>query len=342
MYVHIVTTDMGWGGALMDGIGKALAENGHSIGWRAHGPYTHVEEKCDAIITIGMAPVTMGLIEDCKRKNVQLFLITDGFLKRHGDRLTERYWAVGRNSFHAYGRPVDFLVPGDRWERLGVEMQPWRNEGKYILVAHQYTSVPLYNIDKRPYFERAYEEIRKYTDRPFKIRKHPLDKGRTATPEGFAESFSVGEQAESFEEALRDAWCVLTYDSNAALEAILRGVPAFTLGKCLADPAANKDLSRIENPLRPDRQQWAHWIAYAQWSGAELRDYAAWRVLLDNEYQRVDEPAHENDLRRSASPPGAMDGQALPAAPVHPQADTAKSNKKTANKSPRPAKTAAA
>ncbi|HNT88271.1 MAG TPA: hypothetical protein PKL84_10445, partial [Candidatus Hydrogenedentes bacterium] len=111
----------------------------------------------------------------------------------------------------------------------------------------------------------------------------------TETPSGCIES-----TAHTFAEELGNAWAVVTYDSNAALEAMIAGVPVFTLGQSMIDACANKDLSKIESPLRPDRQQLMHWIAYTQYNPDEFKAGLPCKILIENDYALVSEAATES------------------------------------------------
>ena len=70
----------------------------------------------------------------------------------------------------------------------------------------------------------------------------------------------------------------------------------------MADAIANFDLDDIVDPPLPDRQQWAHDLAYAQWTVTELRAGLPWVHLVDGWLEgkasgladQVDEPATEN------------------------------------------------
>jgi hypothetical protein len=84
----------------------------------------------------------------------------------------------------------------------------------------------------------------------------------------------------SFEEALEGAWACVTFSSNAAVEAALAGVPVFACDEgSMALPIANRDLSEIERPALPDREQWAFDLAYAQWTLQEFANGSCWQHL---------------------------------------------------------------
>ena len=93
--------------------------------------------------------------------------------------------------------------------------------------------------------------------------------------------------ANDFQDALKDVWAVVTFNSNAAVEAILSGVPTFALAPCSAAlPVANTDLSKIESPFFPNSdltQQWCRHLAYGQFHNTELANGTA-KAILEAEF----------------------------------------------------------
>ena len=60
------------------------------------------------------------------------------------------------------------------------------------------------------------------------------------------------------------------------------GVPAFTMEKTAADSVTSKDLSKIETPFYPDKDQvhkWQHWLAYCQYHVRELGSGEAIKIM---------------------------------------------------------------
>jgi len=293
MQIYVFSPGEDWGGALMDRFAAGCAARGHSVGIRYPGAWRKNEyEPCDCAALIGLDSTVLTIFEEYRRHDVPVLLISDGFIMRTGDRM-KRYWAVGKNGFHARADQVSFMVPGDRWQALNVRLKPWKTTGKNIVIAHQFAQVPYYGEHKKEAFPPAIAELQNHTDRPIVFRTHPLEKHwkrtETETPSGCIES-----TAHTFAEELENAWAVVTYDSNAALEAMIAGVPVFTLGQSMIDACANKDLSKIESPLRPDRQQLMHWIAYTQYNPDEFKAGLPCKILIENDYALVSEAATES------------------------------------------------
>jgi len=92
-----------------------------------------------------------------------------------------------------------------------------------------------------------------------------------------------GEQAEPLPEALERAHALVTHSSNVAIEAACLGTPIFVDTASAAAPVGLTDLSMIEAPVYPDREEWLAHLAYNQFSFEEIGDGRAWQMLLDLE-----------------------------------------------------------
>ena len=103
-------------------------------------------------------------------------------------------------------------------------------------------------------------EIQRFTDRPIVIRTKDQALGPLS-------------------ETLRDAWAVVAFNSNVAVEAIAAGVPCFALGPSAATLMSPGPLSEIERPRYPSREQWLHTLAYKQWTLAEIGRGEHWEHL---------------------------------------------------------------
>jgi len=157
---------------------------------------------------------------------------------------------------------------------------------------HDYYACQRYPIafdgrNRHEWIVKSALDIASITARPFVVRPHPgammcePDKALAiyrALHDTLGDRVQVSENTLASD--LRNAWAVVTYDSNIAVEAVIAGTPAFTGGRSMAERVACLDLSRIEDPPRLDRTQWAHWIANCQWTTDELRAGTPWQVLM--------------------------------------------------------------
>jgi hypothetical protein len=157
----------------------------------------------------------------------------------------------------------------DRWKRLDYLIEK-RKQGKHILlVTPSEKPCKFYGVDKTLWVEQTVSLLKKYTDRPIVIRdKAPRQQRITKT---------------IFDD-LKDCHALVTYQSIAAVESVLYGVPAFTAAPTAADPVCDKDLSLIETPTVQDEHKiykWACHLAYGQFHNDELKNGTAYRILMN-------------------------------------------------------------
>lgn len=166
--------------------------------------------------------------------------------------------------------------PNDRWKRLGLELNNRRPGKKILLVAPDQKPCKFYGIDLDLWIRATVEQIQQHSDRPIEIRvrhSNVIKLNRNT--------------AESFHTALQDdVGVVVTYNSVAAVESIMHGVPVVALAPATAaDPVASKTLDSVDDPFWPDkdlRYRWACHLAYAQFHNNELEDGTAARQLLQD------------------------------------------------------------
>lgn len=156
-------------------------------------------------------------------------------------------------------------VPSDRWDSLGIRIKPWRRTGKHIVIIPVSKFIAEYRgFDARDWLKSTVEEVRKHTGRRIIVK--PKD---SEAP---------------FLEVLEDAWAVVTLESNAAIQAVISGIPAFTSTSAAAAPMAFQDLSLIDDPpimMEREAHLWA--LAYQQFSREEIRNGTA-RGILEEQF----------------------------------------------------------
>ena len=166
--------------------------------------------------------------------------------------------------------------PSDRWHQLGLPLAPRQQGRKILVVAPDQKPCKFYDIDLDQWIQDTVAEIKQYSNRPIEIRaRHSNVVKLNRTTE------------QSFQAALQDdVGVVVTYNSVAAVESIMHGVPVVALAPAsAADPVASKTLEGVDDAFWPTddlRYQWACHLAYAQFHNRELEDGTAARQLLQD------------------------------------------------------------
>lgn len=151
----------------------------------------------------------------------------------------------------------------DRWSKLGIELKPWRTTGDYVLVLPQRGIGETGVAMPRNWLPSVLDKLRRFTDRPIKIRKHP----------GMTKSVPL-------EDDLARAWACVTWGSGAGIKALAYGVPVIhEFRQWIGAPAASGNMD-IESPVMGNRLAMFQRLAWAQWTLEELASGEAFEWLL--------------------------------------------------------------
>lgn len=146
----------------------------------------------------------------------------------------------------------------DRWDALKTEVLPWRKGGRHIVIAAPSRTYCRFHRCER-WVSDIIDALARVTDRQLVIR----DK----------------ESKRPLQVDLDGAHCLVTHGSIAAVEAVILGVPVFVDPSSAAALVGLTDISRIEQPIYPDRQPWLNALAYSQFNERELVDGTLWKLL---------------------------------------------------------------
>jgi hypothetical protein len=214
------------------------------------------------------------IMKQCLEDHNNFYYMDSGYVGNNvGDRNSQgikHYHRIVRNDLqHRTITPRS----SDRWDRLGMKIHPRRTGHKIIVAAPDEKPCKYYGIDHSRWVADTVAEIQRNTDRPVVVRERAPKRSDRVLNEPLSQ---VLEQ---------DVHALVTFNSIAAVESILAGVPTFVLAPShVAEPVANRDLSRIENPFYPDKDllmAWCHSMAYGQYHVRELKNGTAFRMMQE-------------------------------------------------------------
>ena len=217
----------------------------------------------------GWTPHTVPLIRECQQNGRTWFYGDNAYFFGRGI-----YFRVTRNALMHDGEPRGDARGRGRFEAFGIEIAPWRKDGRQVVVATQ--SELFYRMhvgkERQAWTRNVVRRLKAATDRPIEVCHKPEARDLALT------------QAHSpdLEALLVDAWALVTHSSSASVAALLRGVPVFCLASCMASRMGLSDLTLIDDPLYPDdREPWAWTLAANQWTYREMLSGQCWRELHD-------------------------------------------------------------
>ena len=177
--------------------------------------------------------------------------------------------------------------PIDRWQKIckidpRYQWNGWkigrRKGNKILIIVPNRKSCVFYDYEegkaedrdesKPTWLMNTIETIKKHTDMEIIIR----EKG----------SRSARQHYSIFDALDEGIFATVAFNSIAALESVIYGVPSFVTVPCAASPLALTDLSRIAKPFYPDEsivQQHCASLAYGQFTPEEISNGTAWKIL---------------------------------------------------------------
>jgi hypothetical protein len=225
---------------------------------------------------------------DLQIKNKKKALIVDSNLFLYSDPgNSKRYLRYSFNGvFPTTGFYFDKDIDPARWEKiskkLNIQLKPWRSTGDHILICLQRNGGwSMRGLSVQEWLDKTIIEIRKHSKkRPIIVRFHPGDKKMPRLIKINHKNVRISNNTSDIRKDLVNAWATVLYNSSPAVASAIEGVPVF-----LTDPkpehsqahtVSNTDISKIENPITPDRQDWIEKLSMCHWDFEELKSGEAW------------------------------------------------------------------
>ena len=266
---------------VFDALAHSLMANGHDVVWNDN--VSDVDVIWSVLFNGRMAP-NKNIWDRNMAQSKPTVVLEVGGIKRG---IT---WKVGLNGINrdAYFGPMG--NDGSRAALLGLTLKPWNTQGRNILICGQHDKSWQWQgmPSMSTWVMETIDEIQKHTDRTIIFRPHP----RCPLPYIEHEFKNVVRQDpvkingtyDDFDMSFNNVWATISYSSNPGIHSILEGVPAFVGPASLAYDAANDIdfMHDIENPLRPDRQQWLNDYAWTEFTIEEISSGLPLKCLTSN------------------------------------------------------------
>jgi len=267
-------------------IGQAMLEGAvkHRVNFAIANKYDGVIPDADVAITIGVKGSSKLIMQEYRAAGKHVIYIDKGYYRIHsGDSENPlSHWRMAVDAFQPLAYFQNAPRPVDRWELLGKKIQKRRNEGNDIVFAGSSEKYCTLHDLGHPtdYAEKIISQIR--IQRPGSTIIYRPKPSWGAATEISGTVFSTAKRKLVMEMA--NACAVVTHGSNAALDAIMFGVPALVLGDGIAKPMSMQRIEDLRVPYMPKRRtikQWVQDVAYCQFTLAEMADGTAWTILRE-------------------------------------------------------------
>jgi hypothetical protein len=244
-----------------------LVEFIHGSGGRISN-WDREEHTDNALVIRGLGGGSRKAIQHCLETKRTFYAIDTGYFGNGKAKVVHR---VTKNALQYLGPIVE--REHERARSFGYKFKKFTPGRKILLVPPSNKVMDLFGQPSpEQWVEQVTQQLKNYTDRPIEVRLKPLRSERVST--------------KTMEAALADdVHCLITYNSIAAVEALMAGKPAIVLGQNAASIIAETDLSKIDRPNIPNRDEMdaymAH-LAYCQFTVPELRSGFAWNTVNES------------------------------------------------------------
>lgn len=164
----------------------------------------------------------------------------------------------------------DGPVPLDRLESLGIETSERRRvKNQCVLILGQRTGGEAHGMNRGPFemwAQSVVERVKSLSDSRVVWRPHPAD----VWP---VEGAPLSDPRErSLADDLAEAWLVVTYNSDAAIEALIAGLPVVAEGPAVYSEISGSlsSFGKIAAPPAGHLREVLARIAYSQWTAEEI------------------------------------------------------------------------
>jgi hypothetical protein len=218
------------------------------------------------LVVRGLASDSQQAIKYCQSNNIDFYTIDTGYYQ---PGTKKEYHRVTKNSLQNLGPIIE--RPLDRLKKLNWSYRNPKLGSKILICPPSEKVMKFYNLNLTEWIEFVTTQIKSKTNKEIVIRLKPSRSERVTT--------------DTIWKALDDTYCLVTFNSIAATEAILYSVPAIALAPNAASIICNTDLNEIVNPYIPTKQEiirFAAHLSYCQFNSAELRSGYAWGIINES------------------------------------------------------------
>lgn len=244
-------------------------------GWKAVAKHTSLFTKenrnkfKDEALLYGILRGCSDVIHHNFKNGLDYLHIDHGYIGRSKTHMFNGYYRVSLNDTQAHYKDVN--LPSDRAKKLEVTLKDWQdNQNGLVLIIPPTPAMEVfYGIDIDDWTKTT---IKKIKELPYKVRTKldtvPLD------------------------EDLRNAKCVITFNSNTAVDATLQGIPVIATSQHSVIRDWNKlkmeDVRDCyEKSVDLDRQKLINFISYHQFTLEEMERGIAAAIVKEMRKRNV-------------------------------------------------------
>jgi hypothetical protein len=201
-----------------------------------------------------------SLIKQCVDNNIDFYYIDTGYINQNlkiWHRFTKNNFQVLNHlSYEELTQRMNIRKLKDRFFEIVKKdynsFKPeLRKKGDKILITPPTNKVfKHFNYDVDKWISETYNKIKKITDREIVVRYKPKSRSVRVKENPFLKDLN------------NNVHCLVTFNSITAIEAIINGCPAITLGPNAASYLTENKIDNIENPYYPGEDKIREHLLY--------------------------------------------------------------------------------
>lgn len=202
----------------------------------------------------GILRGTGDIFNHNRRHNIDYYEVDRGYVNpNHYDG----YYRISKNGLQA--QYLEHELPDDRLSKLKYERAEWFSPKGRIIICPPSEYIEQYSGFTPSWWEN--EIIQSIGDKPYKVR----DKS----------------DARPLNDDLQGARCVITFNSNVAIDAAIKGIPIITGMYSVAGRWSQNSMANVTNDTLTvqDPIELLKFISYNQFTLEEIKDGTAWKIL---------------------------------------------------------------
>ena len=203
-----------------------------------------------------------------------------------------------------YHSESKYISTKNRWDMIkkktGIEVLPWRKKGKHIVIIFNSCSECGYSMKNTNIHKWVNDSIQTIREsgckREIKLRfkckyefiniinKHMIQiqhKNKIHNLVDPIGNFTICNNNKlGLVDELHNAWATVLYSTSACVISVIKGIPVFVGSKdAITYNISNTDLSKIENPIMPDRDNFFHELSNQLWSLEDISNGTLWKEV---------------------------------------------------------------
>jgi hypothetical protein len=222
---------------------------------------------CDIMVTFGIPKQKtvrgQKIGELWQKHKGQHIVLERGYIKR------DDYFMVGWDGLNGRARFNNNNSPRDRLDALSIQLEPWNNDGSYILICGQvHGDASIQHANYQKWLGDIATEIHNHHKNPeIVFRPHPLDTDDWKLPHHVKVC-----KAKSLEESIGGATVVIAFNSNASIDAMIAGKQtiAYDEGSMLYKSSFESYEEFVREGPCNGYRACLYDIAYSQWNLDEM------------------------------------------------------------------------